>query len=126
MKELTVTLSYPGEAQPVTWKIESAQGLPNAIKSITASLKKEAGTNNIGRKKTHDKPSAETLRRDFTSIARENLRLNGTQIADRMKASYHVKYASVPSSTIVRWLSEDGISIKEIKRSVRAQINLDK
>jgi type II secretory pathway component PulM len=125
MKELTVTLSYPGEAQPVTWKIESALGSADAIKSINASLK-EAGKNNVGRKKTHDKPSAETLRRDFTSIARENLRLNGTQIADRMKASYHVKYASVPSSTIVRWLSEDGISIKEIKRSVRAQINLDK
>jgi hypothetical protein len=130
-KELTVIVIQPGEAKPVIWNIESEHDRAIARKGLNAFLRPEAGTNSVGRKKTHEKPSAETLRRDFTSVAREKLRLrgaqiSGTQIADRMKASYPENYASVPSSTIVRWLSEHGISIKEIKRSIRTEIKSDK
>lgn len=74
---------------------------------------------NVGRPKKWDKPSAENLRRDFMSAARNKTRLSATQIVERMKVE-HTNYADIPNATILRWLPADGISVKEIKRLIKA------
>jgi hypothetical protein len=75
-----------------------------------------------GRHKKWHKPSAGKLRQDFTNATLLKPELNAMQIVDKMK-TFHTEYASIPSSTIVRWLAEFRISIKELKRGIEAQNN---
>jgi hypothetical protein len=75
---------------------------------------------NGGRPKKWVKPTAERLRQDFVSAARGRTALNATKIVERMKIECPA-YASIPSATIVRWLPETGISVKAIKRSIKAE-----
>lgn len=68
-----------------------------------------------GRPRLHERPSAKVLRRDFASVI-TNVRSNGTAIVEKMKARYPRRYGGIGTPTILRWINEHNISIKEIKQ----------
>ncbi len=71
-----------------------------------------------GAPKKWARPSDATLRRDFTSCARRNPSRSGELIVAKMKEIHPRKYAA-PIPTILRWISDDKISIKNVKKEIR-------
>jgi hypothetical protein len=73
--------------------------------------------NKGGTPKKWDKPSASTLRRDLKSYVRRNPSLSGTLLVEGLKKKNPKKYAA-PTGTILRWLAEGKISIKQVKKDI--------
>ncbi|AWO87802.1 MULTISPECIES: hypothetical protein [Bradyrhizobium] len=73
-----------------------------------------------GVRRKWNRPAPETLKNDLHAVAKTNPRLSGKQLIEAMKVQHSPRYAA-PVATILRWLSEERISIKAVKKSVRAK-----
>jgi hypothetical protein len=60
------------------------------------------------------RPRPATLRRDFQRCLAENPRRSGIRICEKMKER-HNRYSQIPASTLLRWVGEEKISIKQLK-----------
>lgn len=80
---------------------------------MSAVLFGDAGT---GRPKKWVRPPPAELQRDFEAAVAGRERLNGKQICEAMKEANPDRYdEGLPATTLLRWLSTEGISISGIK-----------
>jgi hypothetical protein len=126
---MTVKLQT-GSVQPITVKMvlrfeseaqlaQHIAGLGKELLSILAESAPSAARRKLGRPKKYEvRPSAEKLEQDFTFSASKHIHLSATVIVKKMQQT-NPEYANIAPTTIVRWLAEEKISIKEIKRRIR-------
>lgn len=74
-----------------------------------------------GRRAKWNRPTDRTLRRDFEQCLRRYPKRNGERVCEALKAEFPKKYSDIPATTILRWVGEAGISIKELKRKLKKQ-----
>jgi hypothetical protein len=74
----------------------------------------------LGRHPKWKRPKDATLQQDFQRCVRRYHKRNGRRICETLKEELPKRY-SAPASTILRWVSDAGISIKEIRRKAEKQ-----
>lgn len=78
-------------------------------------------TRKIGRAPKHRRPKNAVLRRDFYSIVKMFPKFKGADLCREMSSKFPGKYGAVPNATLLRWLSDDDISIVAAKHSLKAK-----
>jgi hypothetical protein len=66
------------------------------------------------------RPSKDVLKRDFVSCLKANPRLKGQHLVEEMTKKFPKKYGPIEPSTLLRWISDEKISIVKERRKVRA------
>ncbi|NLS69349.1 hypothetical protein E3H11_10540 [Bradyrhizobium brasilense] len=68
-----------------------------------------------------ERPNARWLKRDLEACLAENRRSNGERLCEIMKERFPRRYDSkLPAKTILRWIGEERISIKTLRRKSKA------